>query len=91
MKNVADLIRQLPADVKIIPGHGAPASLDDLKTYRQMLIETTDIVQKGITGGKTLEGLKKDGLPEKYKSWGTGFIKTDFWIETIYKSLATKK
>ena len=91
MKNVADLIRQLPADVKIIPGHGAPASLDDLKTYRQMLIETTDIVQKGITGGKTLEGLKKDGLPEKYKSWGAGFIKTDFWIETIYKSLATKK
>jgi hypothetical protein len=34
--------------------------------------------------------LKKDGLPEKYKSWGTGFIKTDSWIETIHKSLTTK-
>ena len=90
MRNIADVIKQSPADVKIIPGHGALATLDDLKTYHQMLIETTDIVQKGITSGKTLEGLKKDGLPEKYKSWGTGFIKTDVWIETIYNSLTKK-
>src|SRR5215213_2551438 len=91
MRNVGDVIRQSPADAKIIPGHGALATLDDLKSFHQMLIETTDIVQKGIASSKTLEGLKKDGLPEKYKSWGTGFIKTDFWIETIYKSLTTKK
>ncbi|HEX9961480.1 MAG TPA: MBL fold metallo-hydrolase [Pyrinomonadaceae bacterium] len=90
MRNVADVIKQVPADVKIIPGHGSLASLDDLKTYQQMLIETTDIVQKGIISGKTLEGLKKDGLPGKYKSWGTGFIKTDSWIETIHNSLTKK-
>jgi len=89
--NIADVIRQVPADIKIIPGHGALATLDDLKTYHQMLVETTDLVRKGITGGKTLEGLKKDGLPEKYKTWGSGFIKTDTWIETIYKSLSMKK
>jgi cyclase len=91
MKNVGDIIARLPADAKIIPGHGALANLDDLKAYQQMLIETTDIVRKGIASGKTAEGLKKDGLPEKYKSWGTGFIKTDVWIETIHKSLTTKK
>jgi len=89
-KNVGEIIAKLPADIKIIPGHGGLSTLADLKAYHQMLIETTDIVQKGITGGKTLEGLKKDGFPEKYKVWGTGFIKTDFWIETIYKSLAVK-
>jgi len=87
-KNIADLIAKLPADVKIIPGHGPLSTRDDLKAYHQTIVETTDIVQKGITAGKTLEGLKKDGLPEKYKTWGTGFIKTDFWIETIYKSLS---
>ena len=87
-KNLADLIAKLPADVKIIPGHGPLSTREDLKAYHQTITETTDIVQKGITAGKTLEGLKKDGLPEKYKSWGTGFIKTDFWIETVYKSLS---
>jgi glyoxylase-like metal-dependent hydrolase (beta-lactamase superfamily II) len=90
-KNIADLLAKLPADVKIIPGHGALSTLADLKAYHQTLVETTDIIQKGMTAGKTLEGLKKDGLPEKYKSWGTGFIKTDFWIETVYKSLSMKK
>lgn len=90
MRNVADVIKQVPADVKIIPGHGSLATLDDLKAYHQMLVETIDVVQKGMTSGKTLEGLKKDGLPEKYKAWGTGFVKTDFWIETIYTSLTKK-
>jgi hypothetical protein len=40
--------------------------------------------------GKNLETLKKEGFPAKYKDWGTGFIKTDFWVETIYKSLSAK-
>ncbi len=89
-KNIADILAELPADVKIIPGHGALSTREDLKAYHQTLVETTDLVQKGIVAGKTLEGLKKDGLPEKYKSWGTGFIKTDFWIDTVYKSLSVK-
>jgi glyoxylase-like metal-dependent hydrolase (beta-lactamase superfamily II) len=89
-KNVGDILAKLPADVKIIPGHGGLSTREDLKAYHQMLVETTDIVQKGMMSGKALEGLKKDGLPAKYKSWGEGFIKTDFWIETIYKSLTMK-
>lgn len=89
-KNVGDILAKLPADVKIIPGHGGLSTREDLKAYHQMLVETTDIVQKGMISGKALEGLKKDGLPAKYKSWGEGFIKKDFWIETIYKSLTMK-
>lgn len=90
-KNVAEIIAKLPADVKIIPGHGNLSTLTDLKNYHQMLLETTDIVSKGMIGGKTLEGIKKDGLPAKYQTWGSGFIKTDVWIETIYKSLTTDR
>jgi len=90
-KNIGDILAKLPADVKIIPGHGGLSTREDLKAYLQTLVETTDIVQKGMMSGKTLEGMKKDGLPTKYKSWGEGFIKTDFWIETIYKSLLKTK
>lgn len=89
-KNVGEIINLLPADVKIIPGHGALANLDDLINYHQMLVETTGIVRKGINAGKSLDTLKKEGLPAQYKDWGTGFIKTDSWIETIYKSLSKK-
>lgn len=89
-KNVGEIINQLPADVKIIPGHGALAGLDDLINFHQMLVETTNVVRKGMNAGKSLDTLKKEGLPAQYKEWGTGFIKTDSWIETIYKSLSKK-
>ena len=32
--------------------------------------------------------LKKEWLSEGWKSWGIGFIKTDQWIETIYRSFS---
>jgi cyclase len=90
MKNIADVIAKAKPDVKIIPGHGNLATLDDLKAYNQMLIETTDVVRRGIAAGKSLDTLKKEGLPAKYKEWGAGFIKSDAWIETMYKSFSAR-
>lgn len=89
-KNIGEIIAKLPADVKIIPGHGTLGTIDDLKNYQQTLVETIAIVEKGMKENKPLDQLKKEGLPDKYKSWGSGFIKTDSWIETIYKSLSKK-
>src|SRR3990172_181053 len=39
-KNIAKVIGELPPDVKIIPGHGPISTLDDLKTFHRMLVET---------------------------------------------------
>lgn len=90
-KNVGEIIAQLPADVKIIPGHGALSNLDDLKSYHRMLMTTTDIVRRQIKAGKTLAQIKAAGLPDEWKTWGAGFIQTDRWIETVYKSLMNQK
>lgn len=88
--NIAALIKQIPPDAKLIPGHGAISTRDDLKAYYQMLTETTKFVQDAMKQKKSLEDIKKAGFPDKYKEWGSGFIKTDAWIETIYKSSAKK-
>jgi hypothetical protein len=80
---------KLPADVKLIPGHGPISTVDDLKRYHQMLLTTTAYVRKKMTAKKSLAQIKKEGLPEEWKSWGTGFISTDLWIEIIYKSYST--
>lgn len=86
IKNIGELIQIIPADAKLIPGHGAVSTIDDLRDYHQMMTETTLIVRKAMKEGKTLEQLKAAGLPEKYKEAGSGFIKTDAWIEAIFKS-----
>lgn len=90
IKNISDVISKLPADVKIIPGHGPLSTLEDLKTYHQTLVKTTDIVRQKMNKKMTLDQIKKEGLPAEYASWGSGFIKTDGWIETIYNSLSKK-
>jgi glyoxylase-like metal-dependent hydrolase (beta-lactamase superfamily II) len=87
-KNIAEIILKLPAGAKLIPGHGPLSTIDDLKQYHRMLTETTDIVRKRMAAGKSLEQIKKEGLPEEWKTWGAGFIKTEEWIETVYRSLA---
>jgi len=86
-KNIADIIAQLPADVKIIPGHGPLSTLDDLKAMHKMLVGTADIVQKKIKEGKSLESIISEGLPE-YESWNWQFISTKTWIETLHKELS---
>lgn len=90
IKNIGELVSKIPADAKLIPGHGPISTLDDLKSYHRMLQQTTEIVRGKIAAGKTLDQIKSEGLPDEWKPWGTGFIKTDRWVETIYKSLTAK-
>lgn len=89
-KNIGEIITKIPTGAKLIPGHGPLSTIDDLKLYHRMLLETTDIVRKKVAAGKSLDVIKTEGLPDEWKSWGTGFIKTDQWIELIFKSLPAK-
>ncbi len=86
-RNVARIIADAPPDVKIIPGHGPLSTLDGLKKFHAMLVETSQIVKTRIAAGQPLEQIKAEGLPDAWKPWGQGFIKTDQWVDTLYKSL----
>ncbi len=88
VRDIGNALTKIPAGAKIIPGHGPVSTIDDLKAYHQMLVETVDIVRKQMQSGKSLDEIKAAGLPEKYKDWGSGFISTPVWIETIHRSLS---
>jgi len=86
-RNVSEVIEKAPADVKIIPGHGPLSTLADLRAFRDVLRETIALVRARVGAGRTLEQAKAEGLPDKWKEWGTGFVNTGQWIEIVYKSL----
>lgn len=86
INNVQTIIDQLPSDVKIIPGHGALATLDDLKAFKEMIDETVAIIRKGIEAGKDEKQVQEAGLPDKYSDAGTGFINANRWISIVYQS-----
>lgn len=87
---IRKVLEQVPADAKIIPGHGSLSTRADLKAYHQMLVATTDHVREQMKAGKTLDDIQAAGLPSKWDSWGTGFIKTDRWIGIVYNSFSKK-
>ena len=89
-RNVEAVIAKIPADAKIIPGHGPLATIADLKNFHQMLVETIGIVRERMKAGKTLDQIKAEGLPEKWNSWGMGFIKTPAWLQTIHQGLSAQ-
>jgi len=84
---VEKVLAQVPADAKVIPGHGPLSTVADLKSYHHMLVETSSHIQKRIKAGKTLEQIQAEGLPAEWKDWGSGFIDTKAWIQTVYDSL----
>ena len=90
IRNVATVLKAVPADAKLIPGHGPLSTVKELREFHEMLVETSAVVQKAIAAGRTLEQAKADGLPAKWKSWSWGSIDTSRWIEILYNGLKPK-
>jgi len=82
---------QLPADVKVIPGHGQLSNLDDVRAFTTMLKETSAAVQKALDAHKTLEQMKQEKILEPWKKWSGDFVNTDAFVETLYNSLTGTK
>jgi glyoxylase-like metal-dependent hydrolase (beta-lactamase superfamily II) len=90
IRNVADALQKTPADAKLIPGHGPLSTVKELKEFHEMLVETSGIVEKAIAAEKTLDQVKADGLPAKWKGWEAPTLKTDRWLEILYRGLKPK-
>jgi len=88
---VAQIIGQLPHDVKVIPGHGAVSTLDDVRAYASMLKQTRDVVQQALTAGKTLEQMKQAKLLDPWQKYSGDFVSEDAFLETLYNSLTGQK
>lgn len=82
---------QLPADVKVIPGHGALSNLDDVRAFAKMLRETTAVIQKALADHKTLDQMKQQKILAPWQKWSGDFVSSDAFIETVYNSLTGTK
>ncbi len=86
-KNISRILEIIPEDIKIIPGHGPLSTRNDLLKYDKMLKDSIAFVQKNIDSGMNMKEIQSKGLPASFKTWESGFIKQDSWIEFIYKSI----
>jgi cyclase len=87
--NLEKVAVMLPADIKIIPGHGALATKQELLRYIVMLKETTNAISAVIKSGKSLEEIQKLKPLAKYDSLGQGGAQTtEQYTIMLYKLLS---
>lgn len=75
-------------ETKIIPGHGALATTEDVRELLTMLEETKAIVVNAKNGGKALEDLiAEKPFADYHERWNGNFISSDLFVQLIYESL----
>jgi glyoxylase-like metal-dependent hydrolase (beta-lactamase superfamily II) len=87
---VDDVVSKLPADVKVIPGHGPISNLDDVRKFSTMLKDTLAVVQKALKQGKTLDQMKQEKILAPWDKWSGDFINSNGFIEVLYNDLTGK-
>ncbi len=90
IRTVEKVASMIPADAKVIPGHGPLGDRDSLRKFGEVLKGTSAAVQAGITAGKTVDQLKAEKVLAPWDDWGKGFIKTDRFIEVLVRDLSRK-
>lgn len=83
---VRTALAMVPADAKIIPGHGPVASKSDLESYLGMLTEVRAKVDQARKAGRSLDEIKAMKIAAAYEV-KDGFISGDSFVDTVYRSL----
>ncbi|UCD63994.1 MAG: MBL fold metallo-hydrolase [Candidatus Zixiibacteriota bacterium] len=83
-------IDEFPDEVVFLAAHGRRYSKDDLREYRRMLTETTDLVRGAAAAGQTEEEMIENDLLAAWQSWNGQFPTTtlEAWIRTVYRDVS---
>ena len=88
---VAKVISMLPADTKVIPGHGGISTMEDMNAYLIMLRSTRSTVAKAVKRGQTLEQMRTQNILEPWSKFSGPFVTKDGFLEALYNELTNKK
>lgn len=87
VKTIDAILKRVPPDVRIIPGHGVVTGRDELKYFRNYLSDLREEVGKAIRSGKSLEEVI-DGIGmERYDKIKPGFMKLENNIDVVFEEL----
>ena len=84
LANLDAVMDLLPADTRVIPGHGALASVADVAESIEVIRQSQAAVREAVAAG-SVDDLKRDGFGQ-WDEWGAGFIDTERWIDIVIES-----
>jgi len=83
LASVDNVLKTLPDDAKVIPGHGPLSDKAGLRAFAEVLRGTSNAVAAALAAGKSLDQMKQENILAPWDSWGQGFIKSDAWLALL--------
>ena len=83
---IETVLNLLPADVRIIPGHGSLSNLVELAEFQEMIKSTLDHVRDAIEAGEGMDAIIA-GTMERLPGWRRDPASDARFIETLYASI----
>jgi len=85
VRRVLDLV---PADTRIVPGHGRVVGVEDLAEYGAMLEEVVERVEEARAAGRSAEEMAAAGLLEDLdERWGGAFVDAERMLAQVVACL----
>jgi cyclase len=88
------VLPQIPADAKIVPGHGQISSRADIERGLEVLKQMKALVETAVQNGKTLDQLKAERPFDQFRSsvpaWSSSDKSLDGWVRDFYREIAPK-
>jgi cyclase len=86
------VLPQIPADAKIVPGHGTISTRADVARGLEVLKGMKAVVERGVRDGKTLEQLQAERPFDQWRSsvpeWSSSDKSLDGWVRNFHRELA---
>ena len=90
LETFGKILDYFPEDTKFIAGHGRDFTLDDMKQYYEMAVNTTDIVREGLKEGKDIDAMRREDILKEWKPIVTNGARADYWIGAVARSLTNE-
>lgn len=91
IENLQWVIDNMPANVKIIAGHGHDCTIEQLKVYKNMLFSTMEIVRNEMKKGTSPEEMKKRKILKDWEKWANEHFTCELWIDIVCNCLIQNK
>lgn len=82
-------LEAIPADAKVIPGHGQVTGVAELRAYRDMVATVVERVREAMELGETPEQMTANGITQDFdERWGNfSFVPPARFVEFVHASL----
>ncbi len=80
--NVEKVIAMVPADIKVIPGHGSLSTRDELQETIAAVKASSTTIREKLAAGTDPAAIVTE-IDAAYPGWGSGFISAERWVQIV--------